>query len=247
MDFGLGQGKHKQFLQGIFLFILIAAPGAFAGDSTSSKSTLTPTIGDVAKQVLVASEEEPASSDPFLYHSLAERPLVINPSFQALKELSIHGDYSPNGVINRIVGLGASYTWNSSALWGWEIVDLYHFTNIETPLGRSLSSQEMKNHESLKNPQTLILSKVVFKPLYGKGAFNGNYFTRAAVSFLGGAGAYSTGSNRLHPCLSFGIKGQWVTDAGQGLRLDLTAVRYLESNGYQRSTLLVSAGWFWAQ
>ncbi|MDY7034068.1 MAG: outer membrane beta-barrel domain-containing protein [Thermodesulfobacteriota bacterium] len=112
---------------------------------------------------------------------------IQNRIFHRYHEIGAWFNYIPDDDFYDIYGVGISYTFNFNDYLAWEVVRGVFAINQEKDLKDKLIKQFGLAPTGYTEPEYLIHSHFVFKPLYGKDAmWNGSIINHESYLFLGG-------------------------------------------------------------
>ena len=124
---------------------------------------------------------------------------VQNRIFHKSHELDFYAGYISGDDFYKVYPIGLGYTYHFNELFSWEVARAQYMITSERDLKRNLEQDFGVTPENFPEPQFMVHSHFVVKPLYGKSAILNRDVVNHEVYLFGGPGMvhsekkYSTG------------------------------------------------------
>lgn len=163
-------------------------------------------------------------------------PVAIQGRTNKIDEsVSLNIGYLPSDSFNRGFPISGQYTYYFKPYFAWEVVSYSHNINRETQLKSDLAALKVNVQNVgfggvIDYPKSIILTGIVYTPLYSKSLLFNKTLLHSETSFYMGAGALMFNQVGSVPTFVPGIQGRYFISPRTAARLYLREYFFNDSN-----------------
>jgi len=201
-------------------------PSPVARDGATRPARALLVAGLLAGSVLAGTSVAEAQVDTRGYSSTAVQNRIHGGDY----ELSVYGGILPLDAFEKGATLGAAFTVHFSELIAWEVVNYQHSFSFDTDLRDELQAlTDPLAPTPFEVVQDFILTNLLIKPVYWKGAFlNRDLIFGEFMFVLGGGYGFFTRSNRF--VLDVGLINRLYLTEWLSVKLDTRYMMFFRDN-----------------